>query len=138
MESTDCECGKKLEGYNKKHVEFLLEQHRLGRVHKKVNRLGIQPNPTSKPNLISKPKQVSEPNLTEPEPNFEIQEMYEELEPYMLNDVNTLKFTKQDEFETSCKQLQEAYLEADKEKQGKIVVKLAKYEKEEYKNTLLK
>ena len=126
MESTDCECGKKLEGYNKKHVEFLLQQHRLGRVHKGGNRLGIQPNLTSKP------------NLTEPEPNFEIQEMYEELEPYMLNDVNTLKFTRSDEFETSCKQLQEAYLEADKEKQGKIVVKLAKYEKEEYKNTLLK
>ena len=74
----------------------------------------------------------------EDKPNLTIQEMYEELEPYMINDVNTLKFTRSDEFETSCKQLKEAYLEADKEKQGKIVVKLAKYEKEEYKNTLLK
>ena len=57
-----------------------------------------------------------------------LKELYEELEPYMLNDLQKLKYTKKEDIQQAIDDLSVAYSEAGKEKEAKIIIEILQQE----------
>ena len=106
-------------------AKWLLERKEVGQSYNDVllKELDIQ---------IEQKEQVVKQDIKEvKEPAGNI---LEELENYMITDLNTLKYTPGNEFEIKCKELREAYIENGKGKEAEIVIEEAKRLKAKFKS----
>ena len=121
METIKCKCNRIIEGYNKEHIKYLLAVHMLSKKHTKLIGMGNDaiPYDMGKDTIPVSMGAGKACNL---------KELYEELEPYMLNDLQKLKYTKKEDIQQAIDDLLVAYSEAGKEKEAKIIIEILQQE----------